>query len=251
MLRRSALALLTPLLIAAPASAAGVSLRWDACLADGGVSNRSFACDTNEGQELLFASFELDEQFHAFTGVEAVFDIATAGSTLPSWWRVEDLGAAGCRAQSLQILHAFDHETPACRDAFGGCSISSLVEISPGARGPNTLRLRAVVYMPCDVVVDLEPDREYLAITLRLDHQKTVSGPACEGCDVGACLVLNLLDVCGSGGCLPLTTPANGTDSQFMTWQGGGLPVVAPAFGCPAATSVARRTWGAVKSLYR
>ena len=247
--RQAPLGILLLALIAAPASAGGVNLRWNACAADGGVSNRSFACDTNDGEELLIASLELDAQFTGPYSIRAVFDIATASTSLPDWWRVNGVGEAGCRAQSIRP--GSQSGTPACADAFGGCGISSLVEIAPGVRGPNTLRLHAAVYLPCDVVLVLEPEREYLAVTLRIDHLKTTSGPACEGCDVGACLVLGLLELDGSDGDLPLTTPANGTDSHYVTWQGGGTPVVGAAIGCPAATPVVRRTWSAVKSLYR
>ena len=249
MLGRIALAPLVLVLIAGPASAAGVNLRWNACAVDGGVSNRSFACDTNDGEELLFASVELDTQFRGVYSISAVLDIATASTNLPDWWRVNGVGEAGCRAQS--ISPSSQDGTPACTDAFVGCGISSLVEIAPGVRGPNTLRLHAAVYLPCDVFLVLEPEREYLAVTLRIDHLKTTSGPACEGCDVGACLVLGVLERGGSDGYLPLTTPANGTDSHYVTWQGGGVPVIGSAISCPAATPVVRRTWSAVKSLYR
>lgn len=41
------------------AEASGVNLRCDACLADGGSANRSFACNLNTGAVTLVPSFSL------------------------------------------------------------------------------------------------------------------------------------------------------------------------------------------------
>jgi hypothetical protein len=63
--------------------------------------------------------------------------------------------------------------------------------------------------------------------------------------------VLNSIDVVGKNnvGSRKLTTPtAPGTN--YVTWQGGGVPVVGPVVGCPAATATHRSNWGEVKSLY-
>ena len=51
-------AVLVPLLVA-PAFA-GVNLRWDQCFSDGGVQNKTFACNTNVGVERLVMSLVLD-----------------------------------------------------------------------------------------------------------------------------------------------------------------------------------------------
>jgi hypothetical protein len=66
------------------------------------------------------------------------------------------------------------------------------------------------------------------------------------------CIVLNSIRVVPMGdiGSRTLTTPiAPGTN--FVTWQGGGVPVVGGVAGCPAVTAAHGSTWGAVKSLYR
>ena len=38
----------------------GVNIRWDNCFADGGVMNKTFACDTNTGADLAVLSLQLD-----------------------------------------------------------------------------------------------------------------------------------------------------------------------------------------------
>lgn len=70
--------------------AAGGTLRmaWDHCVADGGVSNKSFACDSNSGESLLVLSFTPPTGgVTAVEGAEAFGNIwADHVANLPSWW---------------------------------------------------------------------------------------------------------------------------------------------------------------------
>ena len=68
------------------ASAAGVSLAWNNCLGGGGVTNRTFACNTNSGSRSLYVSFVPPADITRIVGIEAVIDIEAGASTLPDWW---------------------------------------------------------------------------------------------------------------------------------------------------------------------
>ncbi|MFM8560394.1 MAG: hypothetical protein ACKOC6_12530, partial [bacterium] len=46
-------------LTAASASAAGTNLRWSSCYGDGGPQNRTSACTSNLGSNILVGSFVL------------------------------------------------------------------------------------------------------------------------------------------------------------------------------------------------
>jgi hypothetical protein len=67
----------------------------------------------------------------------------------------------------------------------------------------------------------------------------------CAGCGVGACLVLNSVELVrlpgAPGGDATLTQPAE-AGSNFANWQSGAACVAVPA---------RNRSWGQIKSLYR
>src|SRR6185369_5028354 len=66
-------------LVATTVHAAGLAVRWNTCLGDGGIANASFACDTNAGSERLLASFAIPYDISYLPhGYESVFDVATA-----------------------------------------------------------------------------------------------------------------------------------------------------------------------------
>ncbi len=44
---------------AEPAIAAGVNLSWNACTPEGGVQNKTFACNSNTGSRTIYGSFVL------------------------------------------------------------------------------------------------------------------------------------------------------------------------------------------------
>src|SRR5262245_26126409 len=78
--------------------AAGFDLRWNACAADGGVSNQDFACDTDEGTHKLVAAFTLDQPLTNFFLFESVIDIIVAdNAVVPPWWEI-----FGCHTFGLQ-----------------------------------------------------------------------------------------------------------------------------------------------------
>ena len=80
------LALLASSARAAAVSPPGVNLRWDNCYGDGGVWNKTFACDMNSGSERLVCSFELADAFPQVSGAEVYLDLSAQSAQLPAWW---------------------------------------------------------------------------------------------------------------------------------------------------------------------
>ena len=252
-LARSLVALLALALstIAADAHAnGGVAIRWDQCYADGGAQNKNFACDTNDGSETLVVSFVPAADIVNANGLEIVIDLASSSAILPQWWFFKNIGA--CRQTSLATGTTVGGLY--CPDWSAGNGFGGIAAYNVGQRGTNTSRIKmAAAVQPADQAQNLSGLSEYLGFRLVIDNAKTVGTGACAGCTTPVCIVLMSMNI--STPILLnnrlLTGPANGTDSDFALWQGGGNPVVGGNSGCPAATPTAKRTWGAVKALYR
>jgi hypothetical protein len=238
--RRLSLGLLLAL---APAisSAAGVGLRWDACVADGGLVDRSFACNTNTGALFLSCSFVLDAPLASIRRVDVSLELASASQTLPAWWDLHSCRSSAISASSVG--------TVACVQLPGTPGISGVVI---GEHGPNTERIEIGNSNLNSASIGAGP--EYAAVALRVSVIQTVGSGSCPGCEIPACIVVrsvSFIRVLGQPPVLVLNQPFNGTDANFVTWQGGGAPAVGGAIGCPAATPVRRAVWGSLKSLYR
>src|SRR5262249_25616666 len=123
--------------------------------------------------------------------------------------------------------------------------------IAPALRGPNTARIIAASAVPN--AVGVAGGATTYAFTGAITNILTTGVGACGGCLTGVCIVFNSCNVVTDNAALnrKLTGPANGTDSDFCTWQGGGNPTVGAVTGCPAATPTKNATWSQVKSLYR
>jgi hypothetical protein len=239
------------LALASVASAApGTNLRWNACLGDGGVINRNFACTSNTGTNQLFGSFEMNQDMSPVSGEETVVDLAAADPVLPAWWQFKNAGTCRINALSVGFLNATAINCPdwAADQAAGGLGAYTI-----GERGPNTARIKIVSAVPLAGLASLSAGQEYYAFTLSISNQKTVGSGSCAGCLVPVCLVYNSIKITTPIGANDRTYvgATNGTDSNFATWQGGGVPVTPGGTGCGAATPTRNATWGAVKSLYR
>jgi hypothetical protein len=248
---RSTLLVAIVLVASAAHAGPGVNLRWDRCFGDGGVQNRSFACDTNAGSETLVCSFVLGEDLPLYLALQIVIDVAAADASLPAWWSFKNAGA--CRQPSLAVNPTIAATTVNCTDWASGSAAAGIGAYEIGARSPNAARLKLAFAIPATILVDLFKDTEYFSCNVRIDHAKTVGAGACAGCGVPVCIVFNSLKITSFEVAKDrvVSGPANGVDSDFATWQGGGAPVVGVSVGCPAATPTRRSSWGAVKALYR
>ena len=229
------------LVTASAASAAGISLTWNACHGDGGVQNLDFACDTNTGSRVLIGSVQLGSDLANMNGEELVVNLASTSATLPDWWRF--FSAGNCRQTALSIAA---HEGTNCTDPFGGMASMNIASYVVGGQSPNYARLLSVNAVQAAAVVTLFAGQEYSLASWRITNSKTVGSPSCAGCTTPVCIVFssaNIITLDNPTG-IKLTEPAI-PGSNYITWQGGGGTF------CPAATPTRNSTWGAVKSLYR
>jgi hypothetical protein len=263
-----AIALFTASLITTAASAAptppGVNLRWDQCFSDGGVMNKTFACDTNTGSERLVMSVVLDADKADVSGQELRLMLQSATPTLPSWWAFANVGT--CRQTSMTFATALPLGAVNCLDWADGQATGGIGSYSIGFFGPNSVLLQIAAAVPQSSLATLLAGQEYFVGSLVINHAKTVGTGACLGCDQPVCILFDRLRVTTPvfENNLTLINAANGPDSQFARWQGGHETNVAVdcsghnlgcihSFTCVPATATGTRgsTWGAVKALYR
>jgi len=267
----AALIALATLAIATPSlaglSAPGVNLRWDQCYADGGAWNKTFACNTNLGTDLLVGTFELTQPLTQVVSAQIVLDVRSASSSLPAWWLFPYSG--GCRSRSMDFQPVGYPSSGAC--SFDGIGAGGgLSGYSIGLQGPSHVRLTGAFAARTVQPVDLVAGAEYYAFTVFIDHAKTVGTGSCGGCDVPVCAFLSRISLYqrnSSTAAIHLERGANWLGSQYVTWQ-NGYPVDVhhecdpaephcarqyTAFGCVLATATSSRksTWGAVKALYK
>jgi len=188
LLLTSVLALAAP--AAVMAAPPGVNLRWDSCLSDGGVINKTFACDTNNGSERLVLSFVLDTQLADVSGMEIRVFIASATPTLPSWWSMKNAGT--CRPTSLGLTGTLPPGAVNCVDWANGLAAGGLSSYNIGFFGPNTVFISGALAVPATALAVLGADQEYFAANLTINHAKTV-GTACTGCNEPVCIVFDRL----------------------------------------------------------
>ena len=231
------------------AAASGVGLRWSNCLANGGAINQNFACNTNSGsQPNLVGSFALGADLPSVSGNEVVIDLAAADATLPAWWNVKNAGS--CRG-SLAMTMNFIGGGANCPNWGGGAAAGGIGAYNVGARGPNTARIVAALAVAPDGLQDLTGGQEYFSFNIAISNAKTVNG--CAGCSTAVCIVFNSINITTPvlANNVLLSGPANGTDGNYCTWQGGAGVVTGGGSGCPQATPTRNKTWSQVKSLYR
>jgi hypothetical protein len=236
--------LLVFVLHASTAVAAGFDLNWDACAADGRVSNKDFACDTDDGSHTMVASFVLDQPLTGLFLAEAVLDLIVAGNQpVPEWWDIND-----CRMFALYADVTYNPASVNCDDWPGGldgAAMSGYTSAGTIAPGDSASHRRMTVIGGASAPVDLVADQDYFVFNLVLGNSSTVDPGACAGCTVPVCIVLNsiTLRTMTFQELATLTTPVT-PGGNFVTWQGG---TGANCLAVPAK----RTTWGAVKSLYR
>ena len=240
----------------------GVNIRWDNCFDDGGLMNKTFACNTNAGQEQLVVSFVLAEPMLDVSGQEIVVDIRSASATLPAWWAFRNAGT--CRTASLAFTVGAVGSEVNCTEWSGGQAAGGIGVYQIGSPGPNGALLKAAVAVPSTAPAALDPGVEYISGRLRINNLKTTGTGACAGCTEPVCIYLTAIVVTTPvlANNVWLTTGANDVASQVVTWQDGlvrnlapncGLVGCLPTFDCvlDPSTSARNSTWGAVKSLYR
>ena len=225
---------------ASTASAAGLAIAWQQCLGDGGTQNRNFACDTNEGSNVLVGSFSLDAALLQVNGNELVVDLCTSTPSLPDWWRFRNAGT--CRQAALSIAA---HDGIGCPDMFVGQASMNIAAYQIGIRGANNARILSVNAVQEAHVVDLDPSTQYGIARWTITNIKTVGTGACAGCQQPGCIVFNSANITTMGNTNNTRlTSEMGPGYNYVTWRGGN-------YNCPFVVPTRTTTWSSVKSLYR
>ena len=239
-LRRFVLALALSAL-AAPAFASGIGLRWGSCE---GASNRNFACDENNGTDVLVASFSPPGGVGALSGVAAWGHISAAQGSVPPWWQLSS--ADGCRGSSLAASFLFFGETE-CDDPWNGQGMGGIAYVRADGQGMGFL---VAVAVSASLVQPVAAGRTYSAFKLIINHDQSTGAGSCAGCQTPVCITLDrmILGQPNESGYrdVELTQGMSGLSggaANVVTWQGGTPSCGA---GGPKAS-----TWGKLKERYR
>ena len=246
-LRSQATAILFALLSLLPTlvQAAGANLAWNACLSEGGTTNKDFACTSNAGTSVLYGSFVLAADQPLCTGIEATVEISAAADSLPSWWQLFNVGA--CRRTSLAASFDFSNDPgTACTDMWLGAGIGGIggyhtywttPQVPSGLANQSRIRFGAAV--PISTPMQLSAGVEYYAFKVLVNNAKSTGASACSGCSTPVCLLLSELNVVQSNGRHEALTQA--ATSNRVTWQA--------ATNCPGAMVQQDITWGQIRSI--
>jgi hypothetical protein len=240
--------------------AAGVNLGWSDCGPAGQV-DRTFACGTNAGTNLMVGSFDPPVPLTQVVAIEAVVDLISQSLTLPDWWKVKNPpGKLGfCRNGALTGNADFTGGPFTCVDLFaGGASGGIGAMLYPFPANPNLTtgsfadslrwaRINMVYAIPQPgPTLAVDPGIQYYAFKLSVSNAKSTGVGSCAGCAEPVCIVLNqirLSQPLGVGN-FDVTTPIAG-QTRTITWQGG------PGQSTCDLVPTRRATWGQIKSLYR
>lgn len=251
----------------AQAPAATLKLSWDHCAGDGAVADRSFACDTNTGGEVLYASLVITDGVEraGISGFSAIVDITSTATLLPLWWHAR---AGDCRAQAIGANFGPYPAGETCEPWYANTGIEAplgVYSLQPGFGGPDKLNITMAAAVPAGSEATLPAGRELLLFKVTISHAKSTGTGACAGCLVPTCLGFGDLRLQHA----PSTTPDEeflGGPGSAVTWQGayvaGYAPVPGhreglgwvPYYGYLSCTTgpvpAQNRTWGTIKTLY-
>ena len=175
-------------------SANGLNLSWDAC-GHAGLSSKTFACNTNVGEERLVLSgqFPMAGMLPELCYV-ADLDFSSGQATLPSWWSVNEVGA--CRSSAISMYRVPDGAgIGECQWTDPSFGIYSFVWTISGS-SPTRRRL-TITGIPAGgmSVGDYLDSAETYVGTLLISHVQTVGAGSCSGCATPVCIVFNSLQV--------------------------------------------------------
>lgn len=248
--------------LAAPAAAqqpVSLKLSWDHCAGDGPVTDKSFACDSNTGSDVLYLSMILNDGVDRPDVGSVAFWVSVAPTTptLPPWWDF-----LSCRHAAVQ----FDGWPPGTSAACTPWTdLQSLSVVSAAFDNSTAVTLSGGMALPAPGVTTLPAGREILLGKLTLRHSATTGTGACAGCLVPTCIALGEVDLQFASGAP--TERFVGDPSSSVRWQGAYVSGFAPVpghpdlggyipyhgnLGCTSGPVPARgRTWGILKTLYR
>jgi len=193
------------------------------------------SCSALPDQNTLVVSFIAPPGVTDLETITAYVDLCTKPYALPPWWIFEPF--TGCRSNALSVSADFSGGPYSFPNPWGGNAIASHV-YGPGPTPDWSMaRISVTVDKTYGLPAALTEGEEYYAFKIVFDNPDV----GCEGCDYGACFVLNGLLLYHDGTVTP--TEMDGS-SNYVRWQGG-------QFDCPFIVATERGTWGRVKATYR
>lgn len=206
-----------------------INLAWDAC-GSGGVTNKDFMCNTNQGTAVFVVSYTPPEVPWDLVGIEADVIIQPPGdSPLPFWWHLE---SSGCRPNSGTLSYNRGSDT-LCAEYTSGLQINSW-GYWLGYDTPNSASLTVSVGAgPPGIPVT--QGVEYFGFRFAIDYAKSTGADSCGGCSDRLTLILDHVVFRGMQAYVWSNSPLR---QSVIAWQGSLVPV-------------RNATWGQIKGLYR
>jgi hypothetical protein len=250
---RHPFAVVAALLLVLPISAraqGGINLSWDDC-GSFGQELKTFACNTNTGNDVLYVSAAAPFDMPQLDGAELEVRFFFTGTTISPWWHLE---TGGCRAAGVSSRFDFTAGPSSCYDVWQGQAAGGLQWLS-GFGSPNVAQLRAVAAIPGTTAVTAGTEMYVFAFVF--NHTKTVGTGSCAGCSSdAACIVLNsvkLVQPTGVGDYF-VTNPLSRQSASWKchsTFNVGGLFEGPPGCQSNCPVPALEPSWGTIKSMYR
>ena len=227
------------------AYAVGLNLGWSRssvndCPSSGlSTVDRSSACATNAGYNVLIGSVIVPPGLEQVVGIEVLLDYQTDAPILPDWWRFDQ---AGCHLRAGILNSAFDPvlDDGVCHNGWDVFATSG-AWFEPDSPFPGSGHVRLVTATLPENGLAWPAATEWYAFRLVILNAKTTGVGACAGCNNSALITFNYARISNPTGVGQdaVIVDADPGGRKSVTWQGGGI--------VPAR----RATWGQIKSLYR
>lgn len=227
--------ILLVLVAGASFAAPGINLSWDHC-GTAGTLDKSIDCAVTTTAQALIGSYQLVAGMNV-TSTTSLLVAQVDGATMPTFWN------AGTGTGNLGGQFTADQTSPdpaTCKPFFPSPSGAVLDNVHSRTTTGNRIRFNVILLLD-NTGVDITPADEALAFRFLINMTAPVDQ---AGCNTPACFVFNrcLIEDAFNGLSEDTTTPK---DRNYVTWKTGG------AVNCPTATPTQKKTWGAVKALYR
>jgi len=240
----------TATMVKSAGAVATIDIAWNGCAFDADnspvhSSNINFLCDGSRDDT---NPYRLQASLHAPTGgypslaaLQAQFDIQDETGPLPAFWAFE---TGGCNESSLSVTAA---KPSTCGTAANNPWVPSSDAqgfVLSYTRSGNRAHMEVVVTTLPTSAQNLASDTDYFLFGLLINENNVGS---CPGCTDKVSIVFNSVKLESSAPTInadPLIVSQAGAFGNCGSVNGAGA-------GTCAATSTTKKTWGAVKSLYR